>query len=228
MSAPVMNKISQISSARKLNKKQLDPCCFVLSAEGQDEILYFESLKKIIPRQFDKYYRLHVVKKTNVNHSAITHICRDLNEYIASGVSKFRKTKECSYVIFDHDSNFQANHIKNTLINIKECRQKNYITICSNPCFDLWLILHYIDITKTNDLEKILENKNNYVKQYLHRVRNNEDFSLLVRRYKVAIYNASKLVALCKDKAGSYPFACLKTEVVFLLEDIVDAGLLEC
>lgn len=51
----------------------------------------------------------------------------------------------------------------------KACGQKGYLLAVSNPCFELWLILHYDDLSQRSIDEQatLLANKNNLLKQQI-------------------------------------------------------------
>ncbi|SEI02050.1 RloB-like protein [Rheinheimera pacifica] len=221
-----MDNFSQRSSDRTRKRVQLDPSSFVIATEGMDEINYFRAIEKLIPKRFNAYYDIHVVDKSDEHHSALHHIFSDLDEHLKSIKKHFRNASRSSYIVFDHDKNFRENHIRNSQLVLRQARQKDYTTIYSNPCFDLWLILHYVDVTQRDDIPQLLSNSNNHVKQVLHSVRDGEDLVQMSRRYKTAIENAQKLIALSNCERGNYPTLALVTEVKYLISDIIEAGLL--
>ncbi len=47
------------------------------------------------------------------------------------------------WVCIDSDHWIEPNHIANLTEVLRECRQKNYGVAISNPCFELWLLLHF-------------------------------------------------------------------------------------
>ena len=49
------------------------------------------------------------------------------------------------WVVCDCDHWIEPNHIQNLTRVLQECRQKNIQVALSNPCFDLWLLLHFAD-----------------------------------------------------------------------------------
>jgi hypothetical protein len=64
-----------------------------------------------------------------------------------------------------------------------KCKQKGIGLCISNPCFEIWLILHYKDLTKESagikaDLRNNLKRGNNtYVKRYLSDLMGNENLN---------------------------------------------------
>lgn len=222
-----MIDINKLSFARNSPKKQIDPVCFVISTEGLDEQEYFKALEKLIPRRFNAYYRLLSVEKSDPNHSSIEHVCNDLKIFLDSGRGDFRNSYRRTYIVFDHDKNFQPNHIGNTITHIRESRQKGHTVIYSNSCFEIWLIAHYIDIEDLDIKDELLANRNNFAKQYLHRVRQNETFHEMVRRYKKAIEHAIKLSQSCTEPQETQPSTTLRTDVYLILQHLIEARLLE-
>lgn len=47
------------------------------------------------------------------------------------------------WICIDSDHWMEANHIDNLVQVLRECRQKQYKVAVSNPCFELWLLLHF-------------------------------------------------------------------------------------
>ena len=47
------------------------------------------------------------------------------------------------WVCIDSDHWIEPNHIANLTEVLRECRQKGYGVAVSNPCFELWLLLHF-------------------------------------------------------------------------------------
>lgn len=49
------------------------------------------------------------------------------------------------WICIDTDHWVRENHIPNLMQVLRECRQKGYESAISNPCFELWLLLHFRD-----------------------------------------------------------------------------------
>ena len=49
------------------------------------------------------------------------------------------------WVLLDTDHRFQGSHLKGTLTALRNARQVGFEIAVSNPCFELWLLLHHID-----------------------------------------------------------------------------------
>jgi hypothetical protein len=56
------------------------------------------------------------------------------------------------WVVCDCDHWAEPNHIQNLAHLRRECRKKHIDVALSNPCFDLWLLLHFADFPEENML----------------------------------------------------------------------------
>ena len=52
----------------------------------------------------------------------------------------------------DTDHWIEQNHIQNLVEVLKHCRDKEYGVALSNPCFELWLLLHYGEVSATEGM----------------------------------------------------------------------------
>lgn len=50
------------------------------------------------------------------------------------------------WVMLDTDHHVVGTHIRGTMTALKEARHKGFELAISNPCFELWLLLHHVDI----------------------------------------------------------------------------------
>jgi hypothetical protein len=55
------------------------------------------------------------------------------------------------WLVCDTDHWIAPNHIQNLVEVIKLCRQKNVGVALSNPCFELWLLLHFAEFPSEED-----------------------------------------------------------------------------
>ena len=56
------------------------------------------------------------------------------------------------WVCFDTDHWVKPGHIQNLAETIRLCKQKSYRLAISQPCFELWLLLHFVDVVPTGQL----------------------------------------------------------------------------
>jgi len=115
-----------------------DAKLFVIASEGQKtETKYFENL--VSP---DYYYnpRTHLeVLRRETTSSSPKHVLKELNKFRSE--YSLNKNDEL-WLIIDSDR-WPPGHLSDVL---RECHQKKYHVVVSNPCFELWLLLHLQDI----------------------------------------------------------------------------------
>jgi hypothetical protein len=56
------------------------------------------------------------------------------------------------WLVTDCDHRVGLNHIRNLTDALRQCRQKGIDVALSNPCFDLWLLLHFAEFPTGNSL----------------------------------------------------------------------------
>lgn len=89
------------------------------------------------------------VLETLDGKSSPEHVLERLNEYIKA----FEIGEgDAFWVVCDCDHWAEANHIQNLTHVLRECRKKHIEVAISNPCFDLWLLLHFADFPGENML----------------------------------------------------------------------------
>ncbi len=82
------------------------------------------------------------VLETEDGRSAPQHVLNRINEYIED----FEIGEgDAFWVVCDCDHWVEPNHIQNLTHVLQQCRQKGIQVALSNPCFDLWLLLHFAD-----------------------------------------------------------------------------------
>lgn len=89
------------------------------------------------------------VLETQDGKSAPQHVLDRIDEYI----KEFEIDEEDSFwVVTDCDHWVESNHIQNLTRVLQQCRQKGINVALSNPCFDLWLLLHFADFPEETTL----------------------------------------------------------------------------
>jgi len=96
-----------------------------------------------------------------------------------------------------------------------ECETKNYRLGMSNPCFEIWLILHYEDSDSISKTAKCGELKTKW-KEIKHNKRQNKEN--ILDFLTIAVNNAEKLDI---DKTTRYPNT-IGTRVYKLIKSILD------
>jgi hypothetical protein len=109
-------------------------------------LIVIASEDKYAVRQYFDFFRSTKIQfkvlETEDGKSAPEHILGRLDDYmkefdIGEG-DEFWFVSDCDHWI-------KAGHIKNLVRVIQECRQKGIQVALSNPCFELWLLLHFVD-----------------------------------------------------------------------------------
>jgi hypothetical protein len=78
-------------------------------------------------------------------------------EHVLDRLDEYKKEFEVGegdqfWLVCDCDHWIKSGHIKNLAGVMRECRQKGIQVALSNPCFELWLLLHFADFPKEDKL----------------------------------------------------------------------------
>lgn len=169
-----------------------DARLIVIASEGKDtERIYFKALAK---EYTNPRVHVHILKRceNEQNNSSPEHVLKQLNDY--KGQYELEADDELWLVIDrDHWTDAMLSHVA------KECAQDDYLHVAmSNPCFELWLLLHLVDATLLTPEEQQQWMKN-------RRKSKNTDPYLKVRlrqeigSYHEPAYDAQMLIAYVED-----------------------------
>ncbi|HFA49072.1 MAG TPA: RloB domain-containing protein [Bacteroidetes bacterium] len=125
---------------------------FIIASEGsKTERTYFQGLKKIAKPKIE----IEILER-NSTASSPEHVIQQLDVYVKEYVLV---EGDELWILIDRDS--QSWSIKQINEIAKCCFQKKYFLALSNPCFEIWLLLHVKDISEYSGEEKnkIFENK---------------------------------------------------------------------
>lgn len=207
---------------RPENKR--DAKLIVIAAEGRKtERIYFEGLAEDF--QSTKTH-IKVIEKLN-NNSSPQEVLDQLNEFALE--YKLDENDELWMVI---DRDYQSWTPKMIKSVAQICHQKKgYFLALSNPAFELWLILHHIDVSIETIVERnrIFENKKNgsskpYCKKKLSNILGgfneaNYDPKLFTPNVTTAIENSIKLDSNPRTRWPS----TLGTRVYKLARNIIES-----
>ena len=168
-------KLSSEAMARKERTskgKTMSPNYFVF-CEGDTEVAYAEMLRA--------YYRLpiHIIaKKTLLNITpALVERCK----------SVYVQTKnDHTYLMYDLDVETMLERL---------LKVPGAVLLCSNPCFEIWILLHYIEQKTGLTSEECVGKLIGYAKQYKKGSLGNEMKQHLVETQNTATDRARKLTA---------------------------------
>lgn len=120
----------------------------VIASEGKDtERIYFKALAK---KYANPRVHMHILERAEdeKNNSSPEHVLKQLNDYKKE--YELESDDELWFVIDkDRWPDAMLSHVAT------ECTQDIYMHVAiSNPCIELWLLLHFIDVTSLTPEEK--------------------------------------------------------------------------
>lgn len=202
-----------------------DARLIVIASEGKDtERIYFKALAK---EYTNPRVHVHILKRSEdeKNNSSPEHVLEQLNEY------------KCQYELEADDELWlvtDKDHWTEAMLSrvATECMQDVSMHMAlSNPCFELWLLLHLVDVASLTPEEQRLwmENRrkskssNPYLKVLLRQKMGSYhesayDVLTLIQHVKVAIERAR---LLDKNPADRWP-QTLGTRVYLLAESVMN------
>lgn len=202
-----------------------DARLIVIASEGKDtERIYFNALAK---EYTNPRVHVHILKRSEdeKNNSSPEHVLEQLNEY------------KCQYELEADDELWlvtDKDHWTEAMLSrvATECMQDVSMHMAlSNPCFELWLLLHLVDVSSLTPEEQRLwmENRrksksgNPYLKVLLRQKMGSYhesayDVLTLIQHVEVAIERAR---LLDKNPADRWP-QTLGTRVYLLAESVMN------
>lgn len=179
-----------------------DAKLIVVATEGENtEPKYFEALKTAY-----KNPRIHLeIIPSKDGKSSPKHVLQNL---IAFKKEYRIRADDELWITIDRD--FQSWTIKELKECLQLCKQKKFSIALSNPCFEIWLLLHFVCLASKNKTirEKMLLNKKdgkrsfceielrNYLTSYN---KNKPKLTKAINKTKDAIINASTLESQNKN-----------------------------
>lgn len=163
----------------------------IIAAEGEcTETIYFKAL-----RDYAQNSRVHIVlleREEKQKHNSSP-------EFVFAQLSRYKSENPIEYddelwLVIDRDKW----SLKSLKIVAQNCAQDSVCHLAlSNPCFELWLLLHFVDVEMESDDEKIL---------LLHNAKIGASTTYLQRRmqkvlpgYKKSNYAADVMVMNVKE-----------------------------
>lgn len=171
--------------------KTMLPNYFVF-CEGDTEVVYVEMLRS--------HYRLpiHIIaKKTLLNITpALVERCK----------ATYIQTKnDRTYLMYDLDVPTMLERLQ---------KIPNATLLCSNPCFEIWLLLHYADLKTELTSEECVNRLTSYIKMYKKGALSVTDKQYLIGNMTAAVDRAKKLIAYNSPSTTVYrlieELECLK------------------
>jgi 1,2-phenylacetyl-CoA epoxidase PaaB subunit len=202
-----------------------DARLIVIASEGKDtERIYFKALAK---EYTNPRVHVHILERSEdeQNNSSPEHVLKQLNDY--KGHYELESDDEL-WLVVDRDRWTEAMLSRVAT----ECAQDNFMHVAlSNPCIELWLLLHLVDATSLSpeEQQQWLENRRTsrrtdpYLKMRLRQEMGSYheaayDAQMLIVHVEEAIERAN---ALDKNPADRWP-QTLGTRVYLLAESVMN------
>ena len=216
---------SRNSLMRERREAFRDARLIVIASEGKNtERIYFKALAK---EYTNPRVHVHILKRSEdeQNNSSPEHVLKQLNDY--KGHYELESDDEL-WLVVDRDRWTEAMLSRVAT----ECTQDNFMHVAlSNPCIELWLLLHLVDATLLTSEEEQLwmenrrksKNADPYLKVRLRQEmgsyhESSYDAKMLIEHVDVAIARAE---ALDKNPADRWP-QTLGTRVYLLAESVMN------
>ena len=188
-------------------RKRIDPINFHIAYEGADaEKEYFEEFANVLlDKRFQKLINFIPVSKSSTD-SPPEKVLNDLSTHLSKNNINIKSSKQhIAFIVIDKDHFFESNHIKSTQRVLKDCREKNINVLCSTPCFEIWLILHYIDLSTKSDeyknnafKNKKINKSKTFLKNEFSKLRGGDNIKQTLMKLEVAYNNEKKLDLILK------------------------------
>ena len=200
----------------------IPPFVYIVATEGETEQDYFNKFRDNYPNKLIKLLFVPKEGASKTNSSP-----KDVFKYLSAFYKGYIIRKDQNkklWQLLDRD------RWRDLIVEAYEnCKKNKYEFILSNPCFELWLLLHLKSINDFAEGERvdIYENKKvgrkrNYLDKKLVDIcgsynKTNINFEYFKDKIQTAINNAKEI----KDYTIPYPKDRLGTDVFLLIEEIL-------
>ena len=190
-----------------------DARLFVIATEGaKTEVDYFNGLKLRLNSS-----RVHpvVLERDKAGESSPAHVIKMLDDF----ARQYRLLRDDKlWLLIDRDR--RSWRPQEFALVARECKQKGYYLAASNPCFELWLLLHFEDVIAQPETRRaeLLKNEGGLLKKNVaSKMRPNIEYiDQFFCRIPEAIVRARALDVRPKDR---WP-ATLGTRVYLLVGEL--------
>lgn len=199
---------------------------YLIAAEGdKTEATYFQTIESLFKEANISSVHVEFIDRTEEDKtkSAPQHVYKtitDIEEQLINKGYSIDEKRDELWVIIDVD---EYDNRKNSLEALKQASiEKQYFNVAlSNPCFEVWLILHYQDIDALGQVvEKNMKQRPKLCKQVLSRLRDAvfKTYTELFELTPIAIERAKKLPQCEVNKSFLEKNIC--TDVYLLLKKL--------
>lgn len=167
-----------------MNRRQKSLILFGLEGKNKTEKNYFSNFQQIRGK--------FIIRWASGNATDPVGIVENIKRYI---LKKNLKEGDRAFAVFDMDIDPLKEAAVEKARNL--AKGQNIELITSNPCFEVWFVLHFEDSTASYNSSKDVINK---LRTYITSYKKSDDvFEVLQGRMKDAILRAKKLRAYHKD-----------------------------
>ena len=166
-------------SKRKRNVREPKKIILIV-CEGETEKKYFNTFRTRYRNNNIKIHTDFILQNDSINLIKFTKTKRSL-------VKDFdANEKDCAWCVFDVDNNTDK-----VLKKVNDFAKKANIEIAlSNPCIELWFLLHYKEVHSQISVQDILSKLKEFIPNYK---KGKIDYTILSKNTQKAISNAKKL-----------------------------------
>ena len=126
--------MSMARKPRHSKGRRMVPNYFVF-CEGETEVAYVEALRAHFRKP------VHIIVRKADSNITDAYIARSKQEYVQTAGDR-------AFVLFDLDVPGMLEHLNGL---------KNVEVICSNPCLEVWFLLHFVDVPQELSSEECLK-----------------------------------------------------------------------
>ena len=185
-------------------------------------LVVIASEDKYAVRQYFDFFRSTKIQfkvlETQDGKSAPEHVLHRLDEYMRE--YEFGDGDEF-WLVCDCDHWINSGHVKNLVRVMQECGQKGIRVALSNPCFELWLLLHFAEFPTNHKLTRA------QIEKHIRDAVGSYDKTKV---YKLPIDSARVKAAVRRSKANQPSSSDIpdrpQTAVHEIIEDLVGRGII--
>ena len=161
--------------------RMMRPNYFVF-CEGDSEVAYVEALRS--------HYRLpiHIIAKKTLLNITPTLVERCKATYIQT-------KSDQTFLMYDLDVHKMFERLQ---------KVPGATLLCSNPCFELWLLLHFTEQNAELTSEECVNRLSSFVKQYKKGTLSTSDRNYLIDNTPIATERAKRLFAFNNPSTSVY------------------------
>jgi hypothetical protein len=206
----------RIQSIRRRRPQRGPKRRFFIYCEGKEtEPAYFAEINRLYDSTIIKVETIGAVGVPFTVACAAVDRKKDLNHSTRKARNSFEEGDEV-WAVFDHDAHPKVKEA------VKKCEDNDVGVARSNPCFELWLILHKANYDKPDEQKKVQAHLKKLCPEYNKRGAKTPNCAELVTRVKEAEKRAETQLS-CRGKEGD-PFNRPSTTVWRLTRAIRDAA----